>query len=82
MTALFPAHLFADIFQTWCREPKSVRAANVMHTSRPEALPLDFLVRPQSKVDPDEVRARAKSVHHDQHRIKVSFLLQPCSYAL
>lgn len=53
-----------------------------MHASRPEALPLDFLVRPQSKVDPDEVRARAKSVHHDQHRIKVSFLIQPCSYAL
>lgn len=53
-----------------------------MHASRPEALPLDFLVRPQSKVDPDEVRARAKSVHQDQHRIKVSFLLQPCSYAL
>lgn len=32
---------------------------------------MDFLVRPQSKVDPDVVRARAKQVIQDQHRAKV-----------
>lgn len=34
---------------------------------------MDFLVRPQSKVDPDEVRARAKQIVLDQRRVKVSF---------
>ncbi|KAH7576476.1 hypothetical protein JRO89_XS01G0077600 [Xanthoceras sorbifolium] len=41
------------------------------HASRPEATPLDFIVRPQSKIDPDEVRARAKQVMQDQRRMKV-----------
>lgn len=35
-------------------------------------MPLDFLVRPQSKIDPDEIRARAKQVVPDQRRLKVS----------
>ncbi|KAL3614628.1 hypothetical protein CASFOL_041523 [Castilleja foliolosa] len=32
---------------------------------------MDFVVRPQSKVDPDEIRARAKQVVQDQRRMKV-----------
>ena len=31
--------------------------------------------RPQSKIDPDEIRARAKQVVQDQRRLKVCFLL-------
>lgn len=34
---------------------------------------MDFVVRPQSKIDPDEVRARAKQVVQDQRRMKVCF---------
>jgi transcription factor SPN1 len=45
-------------------------------TTRPEAAPLDFLVRPQSKIDPDEVRARAKQVVHDERRIKMNKRMQ------
>ena len=40
-------------------------------TMRPEATPMDFLIRPQSKIDPDEGRARAKQVSPDQRRVKV-----------
>lgn len=32
---------------------------------------MDFVVRPQSKIDPDEIRARAKQVIQDQRRLKV-----------
>lgn len=32
---------------------------------------MDFVVRPQSKVDPDEVRARAKQMVQNQRRMKV-----------
>lgn len=42
---------------------------------RPEATPMDFLIRPQSKIDPDEVRARAKQVSQDQRRVKVEHTL-------
>lgn len=44
-------------------------------TMRPEATPLDFVIRPQSKIDPDEVRARSKQVSQDQRRVKVKLLL-------
>lgn len=37
-------------------------------------MPLDFVVRPQSKIDPDEIRARAKQVVHDQRRLKVCLI--------
>ncbi|WOL09278.1 hypothetical protein Cni_G18031 [Canna indica] len=46
------------------------------HASRPEALALDFVVRPQSKIDPEEVRARAKHVVQDQRRLKMNKKLQ------
>ncbi|CAL9059775.1 protein IWS1 homolog 1-like [Musa acuminata AAA Group] len=55
---------------------KSGNAAARQHASRPEALPLDFVVRPQSKVDPEEVRARAKQVVQDQRRLKMNKRLQ------
>ncbi|KAG2270155.1 hypothetical protein Bca52824_064710 [Brassica carinata] len=45
-------------------------------TMRPEATPMDFLIRPQSKIDPDEVRARAKQVSQDQRRVKMNKKLQ------
>lgn len=34
-------------------------------------MPLDFVVRPPSKIDPDLIRARAKHVVQDQYRLKV-----------
>ena len=46
------------------------------HASRPEATPLDFVVRPQSKIDPEEIRARAKQVMQDQRRMKMNKKLQ------
>ncbi|KAG5553295.1 hypothetical protein RHGRI_011230 [Rhododendron griersonianum] len=55
------------------QERKSGQSSSRQHASRPEAMPLDFLVRPQSKIDPDEIRARAKQVIHDQRRLKVGF---------
>ncbi|KAK9274483.1 hypothetical protein L1049_021731 [Liquidambar formosana] len=58
------------------QEPKSGQSSSRLHASRPEAMPLDFLVRPQSKIDPDEVRARAKQVVQDQRRLKMNKKLQ------
>ncbi|XP_058086969.1 protein IWS1 homolog 1-like isoform X2 [Magnolia sinica] len=51
------------------QEPKSGQSS-----SRPEALPLDFVVRPPSKIDP-EIRAWAKQVIQDQHRLKMEIQL-------
>ncbi|KAF8396792.1 hypothetical protein HHK36_018425 [Tetracentron sinense] len=56
--------------------PKSGQSSSRLHASRPEALPLDFVVRPQSKIDPDEIRARAKQVVQDQRRLKMNKKLQ------
>ncbi|KAI7749907.1 hypothetical protein M8C21_014080 [Ambrosia artemisiifolia] len=58
------------------QEPKSGSSSSRLHASRPEAMPLDFVVRPQSKIDPDEIRARAKQVVHDQRRLKMNKRLQ------
>ncbi|XP_059656901.1 protein IWS1 homolog 1 [Cornus florida] len=55
---------------------KSGQSSSRQHASRPEAMPLDFLVRPQSKIDPDEIRARAKQVVQDQRRLKMNKKLQ------
>ncbi|KAG6389685.1 hypothetical protein SASPL_151158 [Salvia splendens] len=55
---------------------KSGLSSSNQHASRPEAMSMDFLVRPQSKVDPDKVRARAKQVVQDQHRAKMNKKLQ------
>ncbi|WCJ20675.1 Transcription elongation factor (TFIIS) family protein [Euphorbia peplus] len=59
------------------KEKKSGQSsASRQHASRPEATPLDFLVRPQSKIDPEEVRARAKQIVQDQRRLKMNKKLQ------
>ncbi|KAK9127085.1 hypothetical protein Syun_015882 [Stephania yunnanensis] len=58
------------------RGPKSVQPSVRQHASRPEASPMDYVVRPQSKIDPDEVRARAKQVVQDQRRLKMNKKLQ------
>lgn len=44
---------------------------------RPEVMALDFVVRPQSKIDLDEVRACAKQIVQDLRRMKVYFLYFP-----
>ncbi|KAA8522000.1 hypothetical protein F0562_012686 [Nyssa sinensis] len=58
------------------QEPKSGQSSSRQHASRPEAMPLDFVVRPQSKIDPDEIRARAKQIVQDQRRMKMNKKLQ------
>ncbi|XP_074307710.1 protein IWS1 homolog 1 [Silene latifolia] len=47
-----------------------------LHASRPEATPMDFTIRPQSKVDPDEIRARSKQGQQDERRMKMNKKLQ------
>ncbi|XP_047327795.1 protein IWS1 homolog 1 [Impatiens glandulifera] len=55
---------------------KDVGQSSSRLTTRPEAMSMDFIVRPQSKIDPDAIRARAKQVVHDQRRIKMQKKLQ------
>ncbi|XP_051222306.1 protein IWS1 homolog 1 [Lolium perenne] len=55
---------------------KSGQSGSRQHASRPEASPLDFVIRPQSKVDPEQIRARAKQVVQDQRRLKMNKKLQ------
>ncbi|KAL6549832.1 hypothetical protein OROMI_020320 [Orobanche minor] len=55
---------------------KSGQSSSRQHASRPEAMSMDFVVRPQSKIDPDEVRARAKQMIQDQRRVKMNKKLQ------
>ena len=46
------------------------------HASRPEALPLDFVRRPESKVDPQEFQNRARQQRQDEKRLKMNKKLQ------
>lgn len=46
------------------------------HASRPEALPLDFTRRPESKLDPQEFQNRARQQHQDEKRLKMNKKLQ------
>ncbi|KAK1312915.1 hypothetical protein QJS10_CPA07g00175 [Acorus calamus] len=55
---------------------KSGQSGSRQHASRPETLAMDFVVRPQSKIDPEEIRARAKQVVHDPRRLKMNKKLQ------
>ncbi|KAH6763379.1 Transcription elongation factor family protein [Perilla frutescens var. hirtella] len=55
---------------------KSGPSSSRQHASRPEAMSMDFVVRPQSKVDPEAVRARAKQMVQDQRRAKMNKKLQ------
>ncbi|CAN4099792.1 unnamed protein product [Withania somnifera] len=55
---------------------KSGQSSARQLTSRPEAMSMDFVVRPQSKIDPEEVRARARAMVQDQRRVKMNKKLQ------
>ncbi|PHT58305.1 hypothetical protein CQW23_00668 [Capsicum baccatum] len=55
---------------------KSGQSSSRQLTTRPEAMPMDFVVRPQSKIDPEEVRARANTMFLDQRRQKMNKKLQ------
>ncbi|CAL5432218.1 unnamed protein product [Camellia sinensis] len=59
-----------DLVDKW-EESKSGQSSSMCLTIRPEAMPMDFLVRLQSKIDPDDVRPCAKQVVQDQHSLKV-----------
>ncbi|XP_047320176.1 protein IWS1 homolog 1-like [Impatiens glandulifera] len=53
------------------------KSSRLITTRPPEAMSMDFVVRPQSKIDPDAIRARAKQqVVHDQRRLKMRKKLQ------
>lgn len=58
------------------QDPKPGQPGYRTHASRPEALPLDFVVRPHSKIDPDEIRARGKQQRLDERRMKMNKKLQ------
>ncbi|KAJ4830482.1 hypothetical protein Tsubulata_012802, partial [Turnera subulata] len=45
---------------------QSSSSSSRQHASRPEATPLDFMVRPQSKIDPQEARPK-----HDQRHQRI-----------
>ncbi|KAH6805101.1 Transcription elongation factor family protein [Perilla frutescens var. frutescens] len=67
--------------RTYIRPPikkgrKSGPSSSSQRASRPEAMLMDFVVRPQSKVDPEAVRARAKRMVQDQPRAKLSKKLE------
>ncbi|KAJ0427837.1 putative transcription regulator IWS1 family [Helianthus annuus] len=54
-------------------EPKSGNSTSTLRASRPGTMPLHFVVRPQSKIDPDEVKARAKQAMQEyQRRVKMN----------
>ncbi|TYJ06266.1 hypothetical protein E1A91_A12G221700v1 [Gossypium mustelinum] len=61
---------------TSAQDASRSESSSRLHASRPDATPMDFVVRPQSKIDPDEIRARAKQVIQDQRRLKMNKKLQ------
>ncbi|KAK4800911.1 hypothetical protein SAY86_021398 [Trapa natans] len=65
-----------DDMDVFSQERKSSQSSSRVHASIPEATPLDFVVRPQSKIDPELIRARAKQTVQDQRRIKMNKRLQ------
>ncbi|KAI3875564.1 hypothetical protein MKW92_037170 [Papaver armeniacum] len=65
-----------DDVDEFTRQRNSGESSSNQHASRPEASPMDFNVRPQSKIDPDEIRARSKLAEHDQCRLKINKKLQ------
>ncbi|XP_051146139.1 protein IWS1 homolog 1-like [Andrographis paniculata] len=60
----------------YSQSSKSGQSSSRQHASRPEAMSMDFVVRPQSKVDPEAIRARAKQMAQDQRRAKMNKKLQ------
>ncbi|CAN1256545.1 Protein IWS1 homolog 1 [Linum perenne] len=66
-----------DLDLDMSRSGQSSSSKQPQLTTRPEATPLDFVIRPQSKIDPDEIRARAKQgAAQDQRRAKMNKKLQ------
>jgi transcription factor SPN1 len=59
-----------------CRELRPGDVGYRQHASRPEALPLDFARRPESKVDFEEARNRARQQQLDERRMKMNKKLQ------
>ena len=74
--AIFLNYISSFYINKKFRGRRSSQSSDRQHASRPEATPLDFVVRPQSKIDPEEVRARAKQVVQDQRRLKVGLSIQ------
>jgi hypothetical protein len=74
--AIFLNYISSIYINKKFRERRSSQSSDRQHASRPDATPLDFVVRPQSKIDPEEVRARAKQVVQDQRRLKVGVSIQ------
>lgn len=59
--------------------PGRSSAATQLHVSRPEAASFNFVVRPQSKINPEEVRAQhPKQVVQDKHQKQVGFTALVC----
>lgn len=58
---------------------KSGPSTSRQHASRPEAVSMDFMVRPQSNVDPEAVQAREKLMAQNQPRAKLNKKLQKLS---
>ncbi|OWM88245.1 protein IWS1 homolog 1 isoform X2 [Punica granatum] len=65
-----------DDVEMFSQERKSSQSSSRLHASVPEATPLDFVVRPQSKIDPELMRARLKQTNPDQRRSKMNKKLQ------
>ena len=74
--AIFLNYISSIYINKKFRERRSSQSSDRQHASRPDATPLDFVVRPQSRIDPEEVRARAKQVVQDQRRLKVGLSIQ------
>jgi len=74
--AIFLNYISSIYINKKFRERRSSQSSDRQHASRPDATPLDFVVRPQSRIDPEEVRACAKQVVQDQRRLKVGLSIQ------
>ncbi|KAF5184596.1 Transcription factor iws1 [Thalictrum thalictroides] len=60
--------LYTDVDLDFSEGQKSPKQSSTQHVSRPEPLPMDFVVRPLSKINPDMVRERAKQ--RDQAKVQ------------
>ncbi|KAK9132291.1 hypothetical protein Scep_011819 [Stephania cephalantha] len=60
-----------DLAEFSSRGKKSIQPSSRQHVYRPEASTMDYVIRPHSKIDPDEVRARAKLAVCSQQPVEV-----------
>ncbi|KAK9152930.1 hypothetical protein Sjap_000410 [Stephania japonica] len=65
-----------DLAELSRRGKKSVQPSSSEHVYRPEASTMDYVIRPHSKIDSNEVRERAKLAVQSQHRLKIKKKLQ------